>query len=135
MKIILSLFLFTGVCFADGGTLDDVCVFVKPDKSISIKYFVEKAKQKNETDSQFIVRENAENNKNETCIKVKKSVIPIDRKDRNKWRWDSVNKKIFVDTSVITPEDKRETLWTIAKSTANTITERFTALLEIVRGN
>jgi len=134
MKIFLTLFLFTGVCFADGGTLDDVCVFVKPDNSISIKYFVEKAKSKDETDNQFIIRDNAENNKDETCIKVKKVDIPVDRKDRNKWRWDSVNKKIKINTTVVTAEDERESLWGVVKSTTASIAQRFDALVKIVKG-
>ena len=99
--------------------------------------FVWKAQRKGETVDQFIAREVKENGGGLACNRVKKSQWrlnpdwPQDKKHRNKWRWDRVNKKLWVDHSLKDKSEQMASLFEVVRSTSETKERKIDALLEV----
>ena len=119
-------------------SLDDICILPRPDGGVTIMLFIKKAMKIGETVDQFIAREVAENGGGLKCRRMRKSQWgklpdwPKDRKHRDRWRWDEVNKRVYIDYSL--PKTKSEKLndqYQILGSTQATKAERLDAFLEI----
>lgn len=88
--IILILFLFISICFAESKR-----IYFKPDGKIAVVTFVGD-------------NEEPSNLKGLPYKDIDSSQLPQDRKTRDKWRWNLVDKIIYIDNSVILKREQIE---------------------------
>jgi len=96
---------------AEHKLLPKVRVFCNPDNTISVTYFIDKAKNANESDSEFMDRETEENFYGLPYIDMYPKDLPSGE-TRHQWRWREVKgqKEIWIDTSIEKPKSKIQLL-------------------------